>query len=94
MTKSDTEIKYAETTQGYTKGMCWVQSQGDRIKWVCIKQGGGGWKKYFRKIEQWHNLVYLYLGQIQLIALERILLKVKGEWRKGAQERGGCLSLK
>lgn len=52
-----------------------------------------GWKTYFRKTEQWHNLAYLYLGQIQLIALEGILLKVKGEWRKGVQERGGCLSL-
>lgn len=70
------------------------QSQDDSIKWVCNKQGGvGGWKKPSRKTEQWHNLAYL-LGQIQLIALERILLKVKGEWRKGDQEGGGSLSLR
>lgn len=44
--------------------------------------------------QQWHNIVYLYLGQIQLIALERILLKVRSERREGDQEQGGCLSLR
>lgn len=53
-----------------------------------------GKKKTSGKTEQWHNLTYLYLGQVQLNALERILLKVKGEGRMGNQEGGGCLSLR
>lgn len=51
-------------------------------------------KKPSGKTEQWRNLTYLYLGQVQLNALERILLKVKGEGRMGNQEGGGCLSLR
>lgn len=53
-----------------------------------------GEEKTSGKTEQWHHLAYLYLGQLQLIVLERILLKVKGEWRKRDQEGGGHLSLK